>query len=200
MYTLFRLLPLLCVNQCYCSIRRLSFGWFIACGYCSQLKCDYEIYTFCSGIFQCLPHTVSYCNKLDLLWLKALPHWHKERNSHYSTITSSWVLIWNVSLVDLEVSRGGAVLPAAQRLDDSGATQGTRPLPIEPQTQAVLAEHVLRKNIKHHIQLQTDREAINAQLTCLPELWILAFVTWCLHFSLQLSILQESSVSRGAAQ
>lgn len=48
--------------------------------------------------------------------------------------------------VNLEVSGGGAVLPAAQGLDDGGATQRARPLAVEPQTQAVLAEHVLQRN------------------------------------------------------
>lgn len=47
------------------------------------------------------------------------------------------------SLVDLEVSGGGAVLPASQGLDDSRATQRTGSFPVEPQTQALLAEHML---------------------------------------------------------
>lgn len=41
------------------------------------------------------------------------------------------------------MSGGGAVLPATQGLDDGGATQRARSLPLEPQAQAVLTEHVL---------------------------------------------------------
>lgn len=51
------------------------------------------------------------------------------------------------SSVDLKVSRGGAVFPASQGLNDSRATQRARSLPVEPQTQALLAEHVLQRNI-----------------------------------------------------
>lgn len=53
-----------------------------------------------------------------------------------------------IDLVDLEVSRGGAILPASQALNDSGAAEWTRSLSVEPQTQALLAEHVLQKNIR----------------------------------------------------
>ena len=53
--------------------------------------------------------------------------------------------------VYLEVSRGGAVLPAAHGLDDGGAAQWTSSLPVEPQAQALLTEHVLHK--QHHVSL-----------------------------------------------
>lgn len=46
-------------------------------------------------------------------------------------------------LVDLEMCRRGAIFPAAQSFYDRRATQGTRPLAVEPQTQALLTEDVL---------------------------------------------------------
>lgn len=46
-------------------------------------------------------------------------------------------------LIDLKVRRGGAILPAAHRLDDCGAAQRARPLSVEPLAQAVLAEDML---------------------------------------------------------
>lgn len=58
------------------------------------------------------------------------------------------------SSIYLEVSRGGAVLPAAQGLDDGGATQRTRSLPVEPQAQALLAEHMLRRE---HVVFSTKK-------------------------------------------
>lgn len=45
--------------------------------------------------------------------------------------------------VHLEVGGGAAVLPAAQRLHGHRAAQRTRLLAVEPQAQALLAEHVL---------------------------------------------------------
>lgn len=41
------------------------------------------------------------------------------------------------------MGRGGAILPAAQGLHADRAAQGTRLLPVEPQAQALLTEHVL---------------------------------------------------------
>lgn len=41
------------------------------------------------------------------------------------------------------MGRGGAVLPAAQGLHGDRAAQRTRLLPVEPQAQALLTEHVL---------------------------------------------------------
>lgn len=69
---------------------------------------------------------------------------------HYSKRTSFQVhQICSESSVDLEVSRGGAVLPASKGLNDSRATQRARSLPFEPQAQTLLAEHVLQRNIIH---------------------------------------------------
>lgn len=71
-------------------------------------------------------------------------------NLHYSTGTSSRVhVICCQRSVDLEVSRSGAVLPASQGLNDSRAAQRACPLPVEPQTQALLAEDVLRMKIMY---------------------------------------------------
>lgn len=46
------------------------------------------------------------------------------------------------------MGRGGPVLPAPQVLGDGGAAQWTRPLPVKPQTQTVLTEHVLQGDKK----------------------------------------------------
>lgn len=71
-------------------------------------------------------------------------------------------------LVDLEVSRGGAILPASQGVNDCRAAQWTRSLPVKPQTQALLAEHVLHKNIMYmHMFHFDDREVGNGQLASL---------------------------------
>lgn len=59
---------------------------------------------------------------------------------YYSTLYQE---AWEDSSVNLEVGRGGPVLPAPQALGDGGAAQRTRPLPVEPQTQTLLTEHVL---------------------------------------------------------
>lgn len=52
------------------------------------------------------------------------------------------------SSINLEMGRGGPVFPAPQALGDGGAAQWTRPLPVKPQTQTVLTEHVLQGDKK----------------------------------------------------
>lgn len=56
---------------------------------------------------------------------------------------SVWWASGHQSLVDLDVGRGGAVLPAVQGLYDCRSTQGARSLTVKPQTQALLTEHML---------------------------------------------------------
>lgn len=87
------------------------------------------------------------------------------------------------SSVDLKVSRGGAVLPASQGLNDSRATQRTCSLPVEPQAQALLAEHVLQTNIMYD-ECFIFREVENAQLTHLSKICAKQF----LHLALRVSI------------
>lgn len=70
------------------------------------------------------------------------------------------------------MSRGGAVLPASQGLDDSRATQRTRSLPVEPQTQAVLTEHMLAEKGYGFSEISltdsTDVSSLTALLTSSP--------------------------------
>lgn len=67
--------------------------------------------------------------------------------------------LWSV---DLKVSGGGAVLPAARRLHDDGAAQRTRPIAVEPQTQAVLAEHMLQDRKMTFVEVETANERIES--------------------------------------
>lgn len=55
--------------------------------------------------------------------------------------------IWSV---DLKVRRRGAVLPAAWRFHDDRTAQRTRPFPVEPQTQTVFTEHMLKNKSHTH--------------------------------------------------
>lgn len=71
-------------------------------------------------------------------------------------------MICSQSSVDLKVSRGGAVLPASQGLNDSRATQRARSLPVEPQTQALLAEHVLQRNIMYTHIFTTEKKKMHS--------------------------------------
>lgn len=64
---------------------------------------------------------------------------------------SVWWASGHQSLVDLDVGRGGAVLPAVQGLYDCRSTQGARSLTVKPQTQALLTEHMLEGR-------ETDRQ------------------------------------------
>lgn len=65
------------------------------------------------------------------------------------------------------MGRGGAVLPAAQRLHGDRAAQRTRLLPVEPEAQALLTEHVL--GTRGHRDCHPSREAAGTAGT--PGVW-----------------------------
>lgn len=50
----------------------------------------------------------------------------------------------SLALIDLEVCRRGPILPAAQGVHSNCTAEGTGALPIQPEAEALLTEHVLR--------------------------------------------------------
>lgn len=48
------------------------------------------------------------------------------------------------------MGRRGAILPAARCFHDDGTAQRTRPFPVEPQTQTVFTEHMLKDEDKKY--------------------------------------------------